>query len=138
MLRQITVRRLAALLALASVTNAAGLLDAQGPTPGRGIRAPTKLTDCDATASCGIDGGILNQGGGGTGGGSGGGVGTDDACGTGSRVLCRTDNYYKCLKYVWVDANGNVTATPKGVSAGASGTAVCSESVTSTVHLFWP
>jgi len=131
MLGHFKARRLAVMLALASVTNAAGYLAAQGPVGGSaGGQSPTRIANCDVTiGSCGTPGGVLVGGGP-----VGGGGPSMDGCGTGSRVMCRRDSTWTCTKWVPVNVSGGAGA------GGATGntTMVCSQSITSVSVLFWP
>jgi len=139
MLNGYTTRRMAAVLALAGMTNAAGFLAAQPPTARTGKKSPTLIADCDVTqTSCGGD---PTLGGGGTFGGY---VPPADApkpeCWAGTQVKCGTDTAFTCAQWVIVggsgsgSVNGGVTW---GGSASGTVTKVCGSWIYSTRILYW-
>jgi hypothetical protein len=133
MLSRFKSRRLVGLTLLAGLTNAVAPLAAQGPARGAtGARTPTLISDCDYYES-GCGGDPTYDGGGSTSSGGSGST-TSGGCGTGSRVFCREDFSWKCVK--WIPQSTGASAGPTGV--GGTTTMVCSESVQTTIKLYWP
>jgi hypothetical protein len=126
MLTRFKSRRLMAVLGIAAMTDAAGLLAAQPAVPNTTNRTPKLISNCDVTQqSCGGD---PTLGGGGT---FGGWTAPEEkpVCWTGTKNPCGRDSTRMCLQYVPNSGSGSVSvtggATPGGsISGSASGTCI--------------
>ena len=131
MLTRFRTRGIAALLALAGLTNAAPFLGAQAPIGGIGKASPTLIADCDYTeGSCGGDP-TYDEGGGYNGNGV---AGSSSAvCGSGRNQECKREVVERCTK--WVVQTVSLDASITG--GGGTTATVCSERVTTTFIYYW-
>ena len=151
------VRRLTALLAIASITNAAGFVSAQQPVakPSTGAKTPKRvaLGECDYTeGGCGGEQTFPGTGDGssGSGGTSDGGEADDccrfgnvpsgPTCTSGTANPCRTETVTTCTEWVYSSGGGGVTVQTgpnPGGGVNTNATRTCASATTTTKTWYW-